>query len=57
MSQKQVVTISCCDLVAFNKIQHVYHVAIGRVIFRAWYAVMKDAKETREYFEVMIVEC
>ena len=43
--------------VAFNKIQHVYHVAIGRVIFRAWYAVMKDAKETREYFEVMIVEC
>ncbi|KAK2141506.1 hypothetical protein LSH36_1090g00105 [Paralvinella palmiformis] len=36
---------------AFNKIQHVYSVAIGRVIFDAWYNVTLDAKRTREYFE------
>ena len=39
--------------VAFNKIQHVYSVAIGRVIFDAWYNVTLDAKRTREYFEVI----
>ena len=39
--------------VAFNKIQHVYHVAVGRVIFEAWHNVTLDAKRTREYFEVI----
>ena len=38
--------------VAFNKIEHVYHVAVGRVIFEAWHNVTLDAKKTREYFEV-----
>ncbi|ELT90873.1 hypothetical protein CAPTEDRAFT_165456 [Capitella teleta] len=37
--------------IAFNKIQHVYHVAVGRVIFKAWHNVTLDAKRTREYFE------
>ncbi|CAH1783301.1 unnamed protein product [Owenia fusiformis] len=36
---------------AFNKIQHVYHVSIGRVIFVAWHNTTLDAKKTREYFE------
>ena len=41
-------------LVAFNKLQHVYQVAVGRVIFKAWHTQALDAKLTREYFEVCI---
>lgn len=41
-----------CFPVAFNKIEHVYHVAVSRVIFGAWHNVTLDAKKTREYFEV-----
>jgi F-box/leucine-rich repeat protein 13 len=44
--------VSFLYAVAFNKIQHVYHVAVGRVIFKAWHSVTLDAKRTREYFEV-----
>ncbi|XP_064633493.1 F-box and leucine-rich repeat protein 13-like isoform X2 [Lineus longissimus] len=39
---------------AFNKIQHVFHVSVGRVIFEAWHNVTLDAKKTREYFEVKL---
>ena len=38
--------------VAFNKLQHVFNVATGRVIFEAWHNVTLDSKKTREYFEV-----
>ncbi|XP_074644631.1 F-box and leucine-rich repeat protein 13-like isoform X2 [Tubulanus polymorphus] len=37
---------------AFNKIQHVFNVAVSRVIFQAWRNVTLDAKRTREYFEI-----
>ncbi len=36
---------------AYNKIQHVYHVAIGHVIFALWHNETIAAKRTREYFE------
>ena len=29
-----------------------YHISLERVIFKAWYNVMVDAKNTRLYFEV-----
>ncbi|XP_050412952.2 dynein regulatory complex subunit 6-like isoform X2 [Patella vulgata] len=36
---------------AFQKIQRVFHIAVGRVIFDAWYNHTLDAKRQREYFE------
>ena len=38
--------------VAYNKIQHVSHVSVCRVIFQAWHNQTVDARRTREYFEV-----
>ncbi|XP_055882986.1 dynein regulatory complex subunit 6-like isoform X2 [Biomphalaria glabrata] len=35
----------------FNKIQHVYNVSIGRVMFQAWYKHTLEARKQREYFE------
>ena len=40
---------------AFNKIQHIYYVAIGRVIFEAWNNTTLETKHTREYFEVSTI--
>ncbi|KAL5014145.1 hypothetical protein ScPMuIL_008415, partial [Solemya velum] len=36
---------------AFQMIQHIYHVAMGRIIFEAWHNHTLDAKRQREYFE------
>ncbi|XP_012940737.1 dynein regulatory complex subunit 6 isoform X2 [Aplysia californica] len=36
---------------SFQKIQHVYHVSVGRVIFEAWYKHTLEARKQREYFE------
>ncbi|XP_060578635.1 F-box and leucine-rich repeat protein 13-like isoform X2 [Ruditapes philippinarum] len=36
---------------AFQKIQHVLNVSIGRVIFEAWHTHTLDARRQREYFE------
>ena len=35
-----------------NSLESVYHISLERVIFKAWYNVMVDAKNTRLYFEV-----
>ncbi|ESO91191.1 hypothetical protein LOTGIDRAFT_228723 [Lottia gigantea] len=35
----------------YQKLQHIYHIAIGRVIFDAWFNHTIDAKRQREYFE------
>ncbi|XP_053377632.1 dynein regulatory complex subunit 6-like isoform X5 [Mercenaria mercenaria] len=37
---------------AFQKIQHVLNVSIGRVIFEAWHTHTLDARRQREYFEI-----
>lgn len=37
---------------AFQKIQHVLNVSIGRVIFEAWHSHTLDARRQREYFEI-----
>jgi F-box/leucine-rich repeat protein 13 len=36
---------------AANNIQHVYEVAIVRMVFSAWHSVTQTARKTREYFE------
>ncbi|XP_048257618.1 dynein regulatory complex subunit 6-like isoform X5 [Haliotis rufescens] len=36
---------------SYQKLQHVSHVAVGRVIFQAWHHHTLDAKKQREYFE------
>lgn len=36
---------------SYQKIQHVYHVSVGRVIFEAWYKHTLEARKQREYFE------
>lgn len=47
-----IVLIDCLLTVAASEIQHVYHVAISRMVFSAWHSVTQTAQKTREYFEV-----
>ncbi|XP_064606246.1 F-box and leucine-rich repeat protein 13-like [Liolophura sinensis] len=38
---------------SFQKIQYVYNVVMGRLVFDAWFLHTLDARKTREYFEVL----
>ncbi|CAL1538996.1 unnamed protein product [Lymnaea stagnalis] len=38
---------------SYQKIRHVYHVSVGRVIFEAWNKHTLEARKQREYFEVL----
>ncbi|XP_076469222.1 F-box and leucine-rich repeat protein 13-like isoform X1 [Babylonia areolata] len=36
---------------SFQKLQHVFHVSIGRIMFEAWHKHTLEARKQREYFE------
>lgn len=36
---------------SFQKVQHVFHVSIGRIMFQAWHKHTLEARKQREYFE------
>lgn len=38
--------------VSYQKIQHVFYVCVGRIVFEAWHKHTLEARRQREYFEV-----
>ena len=47
----------CFFSVSFQKVQHVFHVSVGRIMFEAWHKHTLEARKQREYFEVRQNSC
>lgn len=41
-----------CQAMSYQKIKKIYHISIGKVIFKEWHETTVRAKNQREYFEI-----